>query len=295
MELRDIEYFAVVAEQGNVRKASEVLGLSPTALSKSLRRLEDSMQARLVQRTARGVALTPAGAALLAQVHRLRLAVRDIRREAAEIGQGRAGHLRIGVGVTTAEDLPDALGALLVQAPRLRVQVLVADNDVLVPQLGNGELDLVFNVLPDRADAGCVQERLYDDEFVVCAAAHHRLCSRRRVALADMLDEEWALSSPAVLNVQHLRRVFADRGLPAPRVAVEARPVRLRLQICAATQLLSFSARRVLRRLAPQMRLRELPVEELRWRRSFGVICREDAYLPPGARRLIELLRPAER
>ena len=63
MELRDIEYFAVVAEHGNLRRASEALGLSPPALSKSLRRLEESMQAKLVERTPKGVALTPVGAA----------------------------------------------------------------------------------------------------------------------------------------------------------------------------------------------------------------------------------------
>ena len=73
MELRDIQYFAVVAEHGNVRRASEALGLSPGALSKSLRRLEESLKAKLVERTPKGVALTSVGAALLSQVQRLRV------------------------------------------------------------------------------------------------------------------------------------------------------------------------------------------------------------------------------
>jgi DNA-binding transcriptional LysR family regulator len=135
VELRDIEYFAVVAEHLNVRRASEALGLSPPALSKSLGRLEQSMQAKLVERTAKGVALTPVGTALLAQVQRLRVTLRDIKREAEDLGQGRAGHLRIGVGATTVEDLPDAYAALLEAAPSLTAQVIVADNDVMVPAL----------------------------------------------------------------------------------------------------------------------------------------------------------------
>jgi DNA-binding transcriptional LysR family regulator len=49
------------------------LGLSPPALSKSLRRLEKQMQAKLVSRTPKGVELTPVGCALFAQVHRIRL------------------------------------------------------------------------------------------------------------------------------------------------------------------------------------------------------------------------------
>ena len=291
MELRDIEYFAVVAEHGNVRRASEALGLSPPALSKSLRRLEQAMRAKLVERTPKGVDLTPVGAALLAQVQRLRLTLQDIHREAEDLSQGRAGHLRIGVGATTVEDLPTTYAALLQQAPDLTAHITVGDNDELVPALGKGELDLLFNVLPDRPYPGCVQERLFDDVFVVCASAEHRLARRRHIALGELAHEQWTLSAGAVLNVQHIQRVFRASGLPAPRVAVEARPLRLRLQICASTSLLSFNARRGLRLAAHGLRLKELPVEDLRWRRAIGVIYRNESYLPPAARQLIRLLR----
>jgi DNA-binding transcriptional LysR family regulator len=291
MELRDVEYFAVVAEHGNLRRASEALGLSPPALSKSLRRLEASMQAKLVERTPKGVALTPVGTALLAQVRRLRITLQDIHREAEDISLGRAGHLRVGVGATTVEDLPDRCAALLKQAPDLTARIVVADNDILVPALQNGELDLIFNVIPDAPDAGCVQEHLFDDVFVVCASADHRLTGRKRLPLAELVQERWTLSAPGVLNVQHIHRVFEAKGLPAPRVAIEARPLGLRLQICASTNLLSFSARRTLQLLAPRFRLKELPVKELEWHRGMGVIYRNDSYLSPAARRLIEVLK----
>jgi DNA-binding transcriptional LysR family regulator len=291
MELRDIEYFAVVAEHRNVRRASEALGLSPPALSKSLRRLERSMRAKLVERTPKGVALTPVGTALLAQIGRLRVTLRDIKREAEDLSQGHAGHLRIGVGMTTVEDLPEGYIALLKEAPNLTGQITVADNDVLVPALCNGELDLIFNVIPDSPYPGCVQEQLFDDVFVVCASVAHRLAKRKRVTLADLVDEQWALSAPGVLNVQHVHRVFQAHGLPPPRVAIEARPIRLRLEICASTNLLSFNARRMLQEVALRLRLKEIPVEELKWRRPVGVIYRNEAYLPPAARRLIDLLK----
>lgn len=293
MELRDIEYFAVVAEHRNLRRASEALGLSPPALSKSLRRLEASLQAKLVERTPKGVALTPVGASLLSQVGRLRMTLSDVRRQAEDLSEGRAGHLRIGVGATTVEDLPEPCAALLKGAPDVTAQIIVADNDVMVPQLCKGELDLIFNVIPDTPYAGCTQERLFDDVFVVCASVDHRLANRRRLSLSDLTHEQWTLSAPEVLNVQHLHRQFTSRGLPAPRVAVEARPLRLRLQLCASTNLLSFSARRTLGLFAPRFRLKELPIEELEWRRAIGVIYRSEAYLPAAARRLIGLLKTA--
>jgi DNA-binding transcriptional LysR family regulator len=88
MEFRDIDYFAVLAGHGHVGRPAEALGLSPPALSLSLRRLETSMRAKLFARTPKGVELTVTGSALLAQVKRLRLARNDVLREAAEPESG---------------------------------------------------------------------------------------------------------------------------------------------------------------------------------------------------------------
>src|SRR5882672_2516976 len=124
MELRDIEYFAVVAEHGHLGRAAESLELSQPALSKSLRRLEQAMGAKLVKRTAKGVELTAAGTALLSHVRRLRLALGDVAHEVADIGQGRAGQLRVGANQFALDYLlPAVCGALLKDAPKLTLKV----------------------------------------------------------------------------------------------------------------------------------------------------------------------------
>src|SRR5690242_3831550 len=124
MELRDIEYFAVIAEHGHLGRAAEALGLSQPALSKSLRRLEHAVEARLVRRTPKGVELTAEGSALLLRARELRLSLKDSAREIAELGQGRVGHVRIGVGEATGEQLlPNAISALLKDAPRVTLKV----------------------------------------------------------------------------------------------------------------------------------------------------------------------------
>src|SRR4030095_10260831 len=146
MELRDIEYFAVVAEHGNVRRAAEALDLSPPALSKSLRRLEKSVGAKLVKRTPKGVELTDVGVAMVGQVRRIRLTLDDVAREAAEFSQGQAGYLRLGAGPTICEELPPALARLRREAPKLVLEINVTDNDEAAPLLRSGALDMVFNV-----------------------------------------------------------------------------------------------------------------------------------------------------
>src|SRR5215471_10219627 len=105
MQLRDIEYFAVVAEHAHLGRAADALGLSQPALSKSLRRLEEALQAKLVRRTPKGVELTPEGSVLFLRVRELRLSLQGVAREVAEVGEGRVGYLRIGVGFPMSEEL----------------------------------------------------------------------------------------------------------------------------------------------------------------------------------------------
>ena len=291
MELRDIEYFAAVAEHSNVRRASEALGLSPPALSRILRRLEESMKAKLVKRTPKGVELTEVGSALLAQVRRIRLTLDDVTREAADLSEGRAGHLRIGVSAARAEEVPAAYAALLKDAPNVTLAITVSDNDVMLPALRNGQLDLIVNYLTESPYEGCVKEILYDDEVVVYASANHPLARRKIVTLVDLARERWALSPVNMLPWHWLYRAFQDRGLSPPRVAVETRSVRLRLQTVASSNLLGFISIRIIRQAAPRFRLKPLPVKEVTWRRSVGVIYRDGGYLSPAAKRFIEILK----
>ncbi len=145
MELRDIEYFAVVAEHGHLGRAAEALGLSTPALSKSLRRLEKAMQAKLVARTPKGVELTAEGNALLSHVRPLRLSLQDVARKVADLSQGRSGHLRFGSIQGPADYLvPAAYVAFLKDAPNVTVTITVANGPTLLPALRNGELDLIL-------------------------------------------------------------------------------------------------------------------------------------------------------
>ena len=292
MELRDLEYFAVVAEHGHVGRAAEALGLSQPALSKSLRRLEKAMQAKVVKRTPKGVELTAVGSALRMHVHRLRLSLNDVVHEAADLSQGRAGHLRVGAGAGLGDHfLAAACSAFLMEAPKATLALAVARNAVLLPGLHNGEHDLVVSGIPHPSYKDLTQERLYEDEFVVYASARHRLARLRRVSLADVAQERWALSAPDDLSWRRVHRVFEDNGLPPLRIAFETTSSLIRVQGVALSDLVSFSSRRVLQQAWQHFPLAELRVKELAWTRTVGVSYRKDAYLSPAALRFIEILK----
>jgi DNA-binding transcriptional LysR family regulator len=290
MELRDIEYFAALAEHRHFGRAAVALGISQPALSKSLRRLETVLEVKLVQRTAKGVELTAEGSALRLRVNELRSSLQSVTREIKDIGDGRVGHLRIGVGGAISEDfLAAAFARLRQDAPRTMLSVIVSDNDVMMPALRKGELDIVVNYMNIQAE-GVLYEHLYHDDYVVCAAAGHRLSERMKVELADLIGEHWAWAEPSLGSQQKLRETFRDVGLPPPRVGLECRSTALRLRSVAKSDLLDFTSRAVIQRL-PSAEIKILPIKELTWRRSVGLLRRKETYLPRAVQRLIEVLR----
>lgn len=292
MELRDIEYFAVVAEHGHLGRAAEALGLSTPALSKSLRRLEKAMEAKLVARTPKGVELTAEGNALLSHVRPLRLSLHDIAREIADLSKGRSGHLRLGSAPGPADYLlPAAFGALLGDSPEVTVSVTVADDPTLVLALRNGQLDLVVTSLAGPAYEGIVQEHLYEDEYVIYASTDHRLAKLHRTTIADLAQERWAF--PALNGIAHtwINRVFQDNDVAPPRVTLVGGPLQIRLQAIGSSNLLGIAPRRVVRQATSNLRLTEIPIKGLVWVRHVGVGYRKDAYLSPVARRFIQILK----
>jgi DNA-binding transcriptional LysR family regulator len=295
VELRDVEYFAVVAEHGHLGRAAAALGISQPALSKSLRRLETVLAVKLVKRTVKGVELTPEGSILQQRVRDLRLSLQNVTREIKEVSEGRVAHLRVGVGGAMPELLLSAaFGKLLQDAPRTNLKISVSDNDVMIPALRNGELDLIVNYSWTRDPKGVVFEPLYQDDHVICAAASHRLAGKAKVTLRDLVDERWACSEPGLLPQQRLREVFRDAGLPPPCIALECRSTALRLRSVVNSDLLDLTSESVVRQLAG-LAVKVLPVKELTWRRSIGVIRRDETYLPPAARRFIEIVKAVAR
>ncbi len=79
MNLRRLEFFHVLAQMGNVRKASEMLNISPPALSKSMKVLEEELEAKLWQRAGRRILLTDAGKRLLKRTPLLMEELRSLR------------------------------------------------------------------------------------------------------------------------------------------------------------------------------------------------------------------------
>jgi DNA-binding transcriptional LysR family regulator len=290
IELRDLEYFSVICEHAHLGRAAESLNMSQSALSKSLRRLESAVGAKVVMRTPKGVELTDVGSALRAQVQRLRLTVDDVMHEAHDLAYGRAGHLRVGVTPGFVEyPLAPACRELMKNAPKLSLRVRVGTTELL-SALRNGELDLLVTPILTSANDDVAHEHLFDDQFIVYGSARHRLARKKRIGMGELAHESWTLSAPTLAS-QTLERAFASNGLPAPRIVLATTSIILTRYAVANCGLLGYAPQRVLREGATGLHLVRLAVPELKWTRRGGIHYRKGGYLSPPARLLIDALK----
>lgn len=291
MDIRDIEYFGAIADHRNLGRASEALGLTTSALSKSLRRLESALDAKLVRRTAKGIELTPEGRALIPHVKRLRLSLADITREVSCIRNGNSGHLRI---VTTPGNLEDLLGAacgaFLHDARDAKIALGVVAQDDVMGALREGKFDLAVGII-SAATPDLVHQHLSDDMFVVHSSAHHRLAGRAQVELEELAKERWIRTAATGYAGQAFNKVFEERGITPPEIALECVSLTARLHAVARSDLLYFAPRAVAVLAAPRFKLVELPVNELTYARHNVVSYRRDVYLPPAAHKFIAVLK----
>ncbi|MFD2471647.1 LysR family transcriptional regulator [Amycolatopsis silviterrae] len=212
--LRQLEYFAAVAEAKSISSAAAALHVTPTAVASALTELERILNSQLVvRRKAHGITLTPTGqylrtriAALLREADELELAA------AAEL----AGPLVLGCYSTVAPTIvPILMKWVRDHHPRVDLSVVTGNQAELPQRLLAGGLDLAIGydiALPDGLDSVL----LYSAPPYALLPAGHRLAHRETVSVTELADEPMIMLDlpPAA---QHTRMLFERAGIE-PRV-----------------------------------------------------------------------------
>ena len=113
MDLRQLDHFVAVAEEQNFTRAARRVHIVQSALSTSIRGLEEEFGTRLFRRGARHVTLTPAGEMMLERAHRVLKEVRETRDAIAGVRGLVAGTLTVCIGLVQSVDpVVDIIGLL---------------------------------------------------------------------------------------------------------------------------------------------------------------------------------------
>ncbi len=291
MELRDFQYFEVIATTGHLGRAAEKLGRTQPALSKSVRRMENEIGTRLLVKSGRGVTLTTAGRIMLERARSLRMTVEQNLREIADIAKGAVGNIRVGSGATTAEYLlPLVCSRFLGEAPGVQFEISIGMNDVLRTALNDGKVDIVVGPLTKGDEENYAVHYLGDDSVVVAAARGHAL-TRKPVTIADLQEYGWVLPARSVVTRQWIDAAFASRDLSEPRVVIQTNNISLSPRLIAPTDLLTFISRRNLGRGRVGEPLVEIGLAETTMQRQVAAVHRASNYIPPVVERFLAILK----
>jgi DNA-binding transcriptional LysR family regulator len=213
VELRQLEAFVAVAKELHFGRAAECLHMAAPTLSELIRRLERELGTPLFTRTTRRVAITSAGAELLARskviLDEVAAADAAVRRVAA----GEAGTVRLGITPTVAPVLaPHLISRFTTDAPQVTVDLQRMWLPAMTDALTSGRIDVAITCGLIPAPEGIANEVFCAEPLLVGLRPGHRLAGREAIALRDLAHDvlgttpaelfpAWALSQRQALEL----------------------------------------------------------------------------------------------
>lgn len=283
MEIRQLRHFLALMETKSYWRAAEACDLTPQALSKSIRRFEESLGVRLFDRDTRSVKPT-----LFAE--EIATYARNIDAEATSLGRALdallgagTNRLVIGTGAAAATKLVgEALLAVLKQRPKLTANVIEGTYEGLIPQLMLGKLDIVVSIMTiDSVDRLIEHRVLHVEHYRVYARAGHPLAGQRKVPLGRLLEYLWIAGDDQDLVAEEVAASFAAVGLQPPRPALRTNSASFATGLLLQSDALFVLPTEMMRREVQAGLVVALDTESGVWTRPTAVFFRKNSTRSP--------------
>jgi DNA-binding transcriptional LysR family regulator len=292
LKLRDLDILTTLIDTGSMGKAAGRLGISQPAVSKAIAELERALGVRLVDRGRRGIMPTPFGLALkkrsVAIFNDLRQSVQDID----FLSDPTTGEIRIG----TTDPIAVALVTPCIERLSRKYQgmhfhVIAGDSRGLYRELMERNVELVIarmiGALPDDLAA----EVLFHDAFAVVTSAKNPLTRRRKLTLAELMNEPWAMLPLDSSFGSLVAEAFRAGGCEPPRPTVMTLSEFMKNELLASGRFLSVLPSFMLKVPGRYPPLKALPVALPNTRAPIGIITLKNRTLTPLAQLFIENIR----
>lgn len=215
--LRGMAVFATVVSRGSMAAAAEALGMTPSAVSQQIRKLEAHAQVTLLHRTTRKLTLTEAGEAFYRSCAQMLAIAEEAEQRLGEWREAPVGELRLAAPVGFSGKLiTEALRPLLENHRQLRLQLFFHDEQIdLIEQ----RIDLAIRV-GSLSDSSLVARHLAEWNNVICAAPTYL----RRIAAIDHPQQLQNVDWLALNTVAHQAYLtFSGPGGETCKLRLEAR------------------------------------------------------------------------
>ena len=290
LKLHDLHVLIAVAQTGSMSKAAVLLNTTQPSISRSIAELEQTVGVRLLDRNALGVEPTQYGNALLkrgvAAFDELKHGLKDIQ----FLSDPGAGELRIGSPPALSEGIVLAVvEKLWRQYPRVVFQLTTGGTLALFEALRARRIELglaQFSAVPSGEDLDC--EMLFDQSLVVVAGTNNPWARRRKIKLADLVNEPWTWPLPGTAFDALVVEAFRASGLEPPRATVYAEAINVRTKLAANGRFLAVVPAYLMKFTAKHAALKILPVELPTTHRQIGIMTLKNRTLSPLARLFVK-------
>mgnify|MGYP001219479550 FL=1 len=189
ISLKQLQYFAAVAEYGSFRQAAFRLGITQPTLSNQIAIMEKALKVQLFERTRKGINITPQGRELLLSARRVLEEAQGFISQASLLSGGGIGTYRLGVTPTLGPYLlPHILNPIHNKYTDLKLYVRENAPSELETGLINGQHDLILTTLPIMSSELIVAP-LFREPLKLALARDHQLAGRPTINQEDLLGE----------------------------------------------------------------------------------------------------------
>jgi len=195
MEMRMIKTFQTIVKLGSFQQAAEALQYSQPAITLHMQKLEADLGAKLIHR-GKKIELTEAGKIFYARAEMLLREYDFLTHTIADIQQGEAGYVRLGVSEPTASHrLPAILSAFRAHHPKVKLNVRIGDSKLLNELLIDEQLDFAVCPSPEASLDTEFQPLLFEP-MALLVYEDHPFAEKNEVRLKDLKDHHLLFTPP---------------------------------------------------------------------------------------------------
>lgn len=212
IDSRQLLAFKTLAETGSFTLAAKQLNLTQSAVSHSIKALEDDLGCPLINRLGRKIHLTESGDIFLAAAERIHHRMQRVRSELDALTRWGAGRLRIGAGTTACQYiLPTVIREFRQTFPDCQLSVSPNDAKELMDELRGNEIDLALTLAPISSEDIEAQE-IFEDTLLFAVAPSHPWAKRKVAPSAEIDEQTFVTYSKGSLTFETIRRHFRSEG-----------------------------------------------------------------------------------
>jgi DNA-binding transcriptional LysR family regulator len=268
---------------GTISAVADAVHLTRPAVSQQLAQLEEELDTVLIERSGRGVQLTPAGRRLVSRATALFEMVDDIEAEVAAANVEVSGEVRMSAfGSLASSVVPHAIKQLLEEHPQLSVifTELEPSDGLRAAAAKQTDIAIVDDLVSAEALANVLEfHPLCIDHFDAVVPATHKLAGRKSIQLSDLAHERWALNQSAVTYHTFLLNACYAGGF-TPKVTTSSRNTAVTLEMVRTGCAVAVLPRLALRQAEKDPDFSIIPIDPVLNRRVFVALPKGTAKRP---------------